>query len=303
MFFKEATRLPNIYFARYVRNIDVSLRLDPSCLAQSLSDIAIKHFQKYAFHSLCFNLNKEPIELEKSALINQLIDEQGGSCFHHNVFFQAILENSGIESWFVRCLVRDPAHPEVSFQTATHIAIIFKHQENLYLFDPGWDGSSFATYPLPTSSETPTSDHGFQVRKKEASESMPFVFEEIKPDSSVVPRYDFDVLPSSLADFQDAIVLLNANTYAFHHLFLYTQITKDNEIVRFINRTVIKQKLTGDERHTEVLEDTTSPIQTINELFDIESKIITSLNANHFKNPELGEFICNPISPSQKLFK
>lgn len=300
------SEVPFFVLNRYARTLDVPIEIDPENLAENLQVLAIKHFQKYSFHSLYFNLKDKhsleiksmPLILEKNALIHQLIEDCGGSCYHHNAVFQAILEKNGIESWFVACLVHNPMKPEETFEAATHIAIVFKHQDILYLFDPGWDGTSFSMYPLPSVAGATIRHNSYQVRKMESDAEFPFVFEEIKPNGTVVPRYDFNSRPTRLEEYSDAVRYLNSQDYAFHTLFLFTQLTDKQQVVRLINRRLIIQNLAGDERYNEDLPDDVSPMQKITELFGLQEGLIASVTVEDFKNPELGQLICQTAIPT-----
>jgi arylamine N-acetyltransferase len=307
MFHKLET--PFFVLNRYVSSLDASIEIDPARLAENLQNLAIKHFQKYPFHSLYFNLKDQrsletksiPLVLERNALIHQLIEDCGGSCYHHNAVFQAILEKSGIESWFVACLVHNPMKPEETFESATHIAIIFRYQGTLYLFDPGWDGTSFSMYPLPSSVGTAIRHDSYQVRMIEGEAEFPFVFAEVKPDGAVIPRYDFNIRATRLEDYSDAVQYLNSQQYAFHTLFLFSQITADQKIIRLINRRLIIQNLSGDERFNEELSDDVSPLQKITELLgEAETGLMASLQVEDFKNPQLGQLICQSLTTSLK---
>lgn len=103
--------------------------------------------------------------MNKNALVHQLIEDGGGSCYQHNAVFRIVLEANGIESWFISCLVHNPMQPEETFKMATHVAIIFNYKNNCWLFDPGWNGTSFSIYPLPLISGDVVTINNHQVRK------------------------------------------------------------------------------------------------------------------------------------------
>ena len=42
---------------RYTQSLDMSIEMDEDNIAESLQTMAIKHFQKYAFHSLYCDLS------------------------------------------------------------------------------------------------------------------------------------------------------------------------------------------------------------------------------------------------------
>jgi len=91
---------------------------------------------------------------------------------------------------------------------------------------------------------------------------------------------------------------LNSQHYAFHTLFLFSQITAEQKIVRLINRRLIIQHLSGDERSNEELSDEVSPIQKIVELLGSGAGLMASLSVEDFKNPQLGQLICQAPIPS-----
>ena len=298
--------VPFFVLNRYARTLVVPIEIDPDNLAENLRVLAINHFQKYSFHTLYFNLKDKhssetqsmPLVLEENALIHQLTVDCGGSCYHHNAVFQAILGKNGIESWFVACLVHNPMKPEETFELATHIAIVFKYKDVSYLFDPGWDGTSFSIYPLPSTAGTAIRHNSYQVRKIESEAEFPFVFEEIKPNGAVIPRYGFNSRPTRLEDYSAAVRYLNSQHYAFHTLFLFTQLTADQQVVRLINRRLIIQNIVGVERHNEELPDDVSPLQKITELLRLQVGLMASVSVEDVKNPELGQLICQASIPS-----
>ncbi len=289
----------NFVLARYRRALGMRCELDPEQLANNLQAIAVKHFQTYSFHSLYFNLHDKtseptcdmPLVLNRNALIHQLMDHGGGSCFHHNAVFQAILDANHIENWLVSCLVHDPLHPENTFDFATHIAIVFKHQGVCYLFDPGWDGTSFSIFPVPQGDNPPCTHQQHQVRRTNHAE-FPLTFEEMKPDGHCVPRYDFGLSPTAIEDYQDAIDYLNSPRYAFHTLFLFTQIDEQRNIIRFVNRRLIIQTLQGEVLHNDELPEEESVLQKITEHLGPQTGMLASLHTEDFKNPSLGVRVC-----------
>ena len=293
MFKQSESKPPFFVLQRYKDSLGITTHLSHDNIAECLREIAVKHFQTYAFHSLYFNLTgpDTSIPLNKNALINQLVETQGGSCFHHNAVFQAILENNGIASSFAACLVHNPMQPKRTFELATHITIIFNHQNTLYLFDPGWDGSSFSIYELPADIDSTTKQGNYQVRKTNNAH-LPYTFEEIKADGSIAPRYDFSTKPTELKDFQDAITYLNSETYAFHTLFLFTRINSNQQIIRFVNHHVSIQNTHGETLNNYELNQDFPPLQHIRELFGSQEGLMQNLSVDDFKNPELGKLIC-----------
>jgi arylamine N-acetyltransferase len=284
---------------RYYQSINTSIKINADDdIASLLHEAAVRHFQQYPFHSLYFNLrNKDhltgediPVPLHRNALIQQLLVNKGGSCYHHNALFQAILEDNGIDSWFVSCLVHDPMSPDKTFDLATHIAIVFKHNDKLYLFDPGWDGSSLSVYPLPEPTDPVARDNQHQIRYT-GHPDYPFSFEEIKP-AGAVTRYDFNLNRTNLADYERAIHYLNAKTYAFNTLFLFTKISENQEVIRLINRRLIIQSISGVERHNAELIENVSLLDTLTELLGPQEGLTKDLAMDDFKNPELGRLIC-----------
>lgn len=212
--------------------------------------------------------------------------------------FQAILEKNSIESWFVACLVHNPMKPEETFESATHIAIVLKYQDVSYLFDPGWDGTSFSIYPLPSTAGTAIRHNSYQVRMMESDANFPFVFEEVKPNGSIIPRYDFNIQPTRLEDYNGAVQYLNSQDYAFHTLFLFTQLTTDQQVVRLINRRLIIQNVAGNEQYNEELPHDVSPMQKITELLGLQEGLMASVGIEDFKNPKLGQLICQTSIPA-----
>ena len=291
--------LPFFVLKRYSQSLEMPIEMDSENIAANLRMLAIKHFQKYAFHSLYFNLKDQkssenqdmPIELTREALVNQLIENRGGSCYHHNAAFQIILEANGIKSWFVSGLVHNPMQPEETFKMATHIAIVFNYKEASYLFDPGWNGTTFSIYPLPSISGAMMRTENHQVRKTD-NPDFPFTFEEIRPNGSIVPRFNFCSKETRLENFRDAITYLNSEDYPFHTLFLFTRITSDEKIILFVNRRLIVKKINGDELHNEELSEETSIIQKLTALFGALDGFMEMINASDFKNPDLGHLIC-----------
>lgn len=301
---------PFFILKRYAQSLNIQIEMDSENLAENLQALAIKHFQKYAFHSLYFNLKDKkssenqdiPILMNKNALIHQLMEDRGGSCYHHNTVFQMILEANGIESWFISCLVHNPMKPEETFKMATHAAIVFNYKESSWLFDPGWNGTSFSIYPLPSISGAVSKNNSHQVRKTD-NPDFPFTFEEIRHDS-IVPRYAFSSRQTELEDFSEAIRYLNSRDYAFHTLFIFTRINAEQQIVRFINRLLIIQNLNGEMLFNETLTEESSIIQKLTELFGAQDGLMETIGTTDFKNPDLGNLVCHtPVStliPNQK---
>lgn len=289
---------PFFVLKRYAQSLDIDIKMDSENLAENLQVLAIKHFQKYAFHSLYFNLkdkrNSEnqdiPLLMNKNALIHQLMQDGGGSCYHHNAVFQMILEANGIKSWFISCLVNNPMKPEETFKMATHVAIVFNYKESSWLFDPGWNGTSFSIYPLPSISGDITRKNNYQLRKTDHTD-FPYTFEEIRYDS-IVPRYAFSSQQTELEDFSEAIRYLNSRDYAFHTLFIFTRINAEQQIIRFVNRLLVIQNLNGEMLLNETIGDEISIIQKLTDLFSAQDSLMEMICATDFKNPELGNLVC-----------
>lgn len=260
-------------------------------IAKVLHDAAVQHFKQYSFHSLYFNLRDRKVPLHREALIQQLLEDKGGSCYHHNAVFQAILVDNGIDSRFISCLVHDPMNPGKAFDIATHIAIVFDYKGQSFLFDPGWDGTSLSIYPLPEEAN-PVSRHGKHQIRRTDNPDYPFSFEELKADGTAVVRYDFNSTPTNLADYEPALNYLNSKTYAFYTLFLFTQINSDNHMIRLINRRLIIQKIAGDELHNAELPADVSAIEQLTKLLGSQEGLMAHLHVDDFKNPDLGSLVC-----------
>ncbi len=283
------TEAPFFLLTRYRQALGIPFQFTEDDISENLRRIAIKHFQTYPFHSLYFNLKDADMPLDRNALIHQMMLDEGGSCYHHNATFQAILEANNIPCHLVECLVRNPRNPEETFALPTHIAIVFQHNDVSYLFDPGWDGSSFSIYPLPSTTGEIIQHSNFQVRRTD-SPDFPFTFEEIKPDGTVTPRYDFNNRPTQLENHEGAIHYLNSEDYAFHTLFLFTRINQDQQAMRFVNRRLTMQTLNGVVIQDGPLPEDTSPLQQL-------TKQLEGLTPSDFKNPALGDLVCqSPVS-------
>lgn len=289
----------NISFVlrRYFQKINQTVHIEPQDnIALILEEVVKAHFSVFPFHTLHFNLKGSDgnifINLNRNALIQQLLTDGGGSCFHHNAVFQAILEANQIPCHFIACLVHNPANPETTFDIPTHIALIFSHNDTQYLFDPGWNGTIPHIYPLPETEGAVHQVGKFQVRHT-SNTQYPYSFEEIKPDGSTVVRYDFNQSESALKDFRPAIEYLNSETYAFHTLFLFT-LNINGKTLSCINRHMTLE----NEEKTEIVEldEGQSVFEKILE-FRGYSLIgfMETLEPNQFKNPVLGQSIC-PIS-------
>lgn len=282
---------------QYYQSIKMSIKINSNDdIATILHDAAVQHFKKYSFHSLYFNLRDKNVPINnRNALIYQLLEDKGGSCYHHNAVFQAILEDNGIDSRFISCLVHDPMNPGKAFELATHVAIIFDYNDQSYLFDPGWNGTTLAIYPLPVGVNSVAVNGKYQIRRTE-NPSYSFSFEELKTDGTSVVRYDFNSNPTNLADYTDAITYLNSKTYAFYTLFVFTQINADNHMISFVNRRMIIQTLSGEELHNAELPEDVSPLEKLTELLGPSEGLIADLQINEFKNSGLGSSICHSIS-------
>ena len=290
---------PFFILQRYCQSLDIQVEIDTENLAESLRILAIKHFQKYAFHSLHFSLKNNtnsdsqdmPLSLDRNALVKQLLKDGSGSCYHHNAAFQMILEANDIKSWFTSCLVHNPMQPEETFKMATHVAIVFNYQGSSWLFDPGWNGIIFSIYPLPSNSGDVVTVNNHQVRKTD-NPDFPFVFEDIRQKGTIVPRYDFSSKQMSLINFADAIAYLNSKDYAFHTLFIFSRITAEQQIIRFVNRRLIIENMNGEEIHNDVISEDSSITQKLTELFGTQVGLMDMISADDFKNPALGNLVC-----------
>lgn len=277
---------------RYYQSTQMPIKISSDDnIAKILHDAAVRHFKQYSFHSLYFNLRDKKIPLDRNALINQLLEDKGGSCYHHNAVFQAILVDNGIDSRFISCLVHDPMNPGTVFDLATHIAIVFDYKGQSYLFDPGWDGTSLSIYPLPDEANPVTGHDKHQIKRTDNSD-YPFSFEELKADGTAVVRYDFNSAPTNLADYELAINYLNSKTYAFYTLFLFTQINSDSHMIRLVNRRLIIQTIDGEELHNAELPEDISPVERLTELLGSQVGLMTHIYVDDFKNPNLGSLIC-----------
>lgn len=281
---------------RYYQSTQMPIKISSDDdIAKILHDAAVRHFKQYSFHSLYFNLRDKKVPLHRNALIQQLLEDKGGSCYHHNAVFQAILADNGIDSRFISCLVHDPMNPGKTFDLATHIAIVFDYKGQSYLFDPGWDGTSLSIYPLPEEANSVIGHGKHQIRRTDNSD-YPFSFEELKADGTSVVRYDFNSTPTNLADCSDAIIYLNSKTYAFYTLFLFTQINPDNHMIRLVNRRLIIQTLAGEELHNAELSEDVAPIEILTELLGSQEGLVAHLHVDDFKNSNLGRLICQSTS-------
>lgn len=300
MFKKCESEKPLFILKRYCQSLDIQSEIDTENLAENLRLLAIKHFQKYAFHSLHFSLKNNtnsdsqdmPLLLDRNALVQQLLTDGSGSCYHHNAAFQMILEENGIESWFISCLVHNPIKPEETFKMATHVAIVFNYQGSSWLFDPGWNGTIFSIYPLPSHSGEVVTVNNHQVRKTD-NPNYPYLFEDIRQQGTIVPRYDFSSQRAPLINFADAIMYLNSKDYAFHTLFIFSRITAEQQIIRLVNRRLIIENMKGEEIHNAVLPEGMSIMQKVTERFGTQVGLMGMISADDFKNPDLGNLFCH----------
>lgn len=293
MYAKTDLKPSTLVLNRYRQTLSISsLQLTKDNLAETLRSMAIRHFQKYPMHTVYFNVEGIPINLNRDALIHQLIQNESGSCYHHNAVFQAILEENKISSWFVACLVHNPVHPEETFRIPTHVAIVFEHEGMQYLFDPGWDGTVFSIYPLPSTSGEILRHLNHQVRKTDHPE-FPFTFEVIHPDGTITPKYDFNSVPTPLLEFSDALNLLSSSDYAFYTLFFFSQINAAEQIIRVVNRRLSIENLNGEVIYSEDLAEDVSPLQKLAELLGPHVGLMEMLSDSDFKNPALGRLVCH----------
>eukprot|EP01036_Dinobryon_divergens_P023901 gene23901-32297_t len=271
-------------------------------ISSDLNAAAVKHFRKFSFSSLDFNLRcstsidlqiqNRPFHLEQNSLIQELLENKTGSCFHHNALFLAILESSGIQSWMVSCIVRDPLNPERRFDLPSHVAIIFNHGGNEYLFDPGWDGTSLYVHQIPIFPNTLSRLGQYQIRYTH-DRDYAYAFEKIREEeNSTVIRYEFNLTPSNLSYHKESVEYLNSKHYAFHSLFLYTRI-KDDTIFSFVNRRLISRTIDGEEIESTALPTNISVTDKLLEIFGTCEGLIAGLSASMFKNIELGRMICS----------
>lgn len=274
--------------------------VDDCDICSVLPAAAVNHYRKFSFSSLYFNLRcststgvqiqNRPFHLAQHTLIEELLNNRTGSCFHHNVLFLAILESAGIQCWIVSCIVRDPLNPERRFDLPSHVAIIFKHCGHEYLFDPGWDGTSLSVYQVPTTQNTLSRLGQYQIRRTYGRDYA-YAFEKIGENESTVIRYEFNLIPSILSSHEESIAYLNSERYAFHTLFLYTRI-KDNTIFSFVNRRLISRTIDGEEIDNTVLPSNISLTDKLIEIFGPFEGLMVGLRSNMFKNIDMGRMIC-----------
>lgn len=287
---------------RYYKFMEDSSLIIENDISSVLNAAAVNHFRKFSFSSLEFNLRcsnssteqvqNRPFHLEQYTLIQELLDNRTGSCFHHNALFLAILESLGIQSWMVSCIVRDPLNPERRFELPSHVAIIFNHSGNEYLFDPGWDGTTLSVHQIPTAPNTLSRFGQYQIRYSHGCDYS-YAFEKIREeDNSSVIRYEFNLAPSKLSSHEESIAYLNSSRYAFHTLFLYSRI-KDGTIFSFVNRRLASRSIDGKEVENTELPSHISVTDKLLEIFGPCEGLIAGINASMFKNIELGRMICS----------
>ena len=288
---------------RYYEFMEASpLIIEDNNISYVLHAAAVYHFRKFSFSSLNFNLrcstsnesqiHSRPFHLAQDTLIQELLDNRTGSCFHHNSLFLTMLQAVGIQSWIVSCIVHDPLNPEMRFEMPSHVAIIFYHFGNEYLFDPGWDGTTLSVYQIPTALNTTSRLGQYQIRYTYGRD-YEYAFEKIREgDNTTIIRYEFNLTPSQLTSHEESVVYLNSKRYAFHSLFLYTHI-KDNTIFSFVNRRLNSRTIDGEEIENTALPSNISVTDKISEIFGPSEGLIAGLVASMFKNIELGRMICS----------
>ena len=270
-------------------------------LSESLHQVAIRHFKKYSFSSLDFNLKNRTIPLNNERLIHQLIQNKTGCCLHHNAVFQAILAQKGITSWLVECIVHDAINPGTRFAMPTHVALMFDYNDQRYLFDPGWDGTLYSLFPIPTESQRIVRVNENQIRYT-GEVDYPYAFESIKWDESTSVRYEFNAKDAKLENFHEALDYLNSETYAFHTLFLFTRMRQDNLLVSLINRDLVIRDSQGVEILREKLLNDVSIITVLEEHFGDIRSALPGFDIENFKNADLSNTL-NPVVYIELMLK
>ena len=295
-----ATNTHSALNAYYQHVAEVTFDADAP-LSELLQEVGIRHFKKYSFSSLDFNLKNRTIPLHSERLIHQLIENKTGCCLHHNAVFQAILLQKGIKSWLVECIVHDALHPGTRFAMPTHVAIMFDYNDQRYLFDPGWDGTLYSIYSLPETSQGVVKRGQNQIRHTGQAD-YPFAFELIKSDDSASVRYEFNVRAANLDCFHAALEYLNSEAYAFHTLFLFTRVSGDNRLVSLINRDLVIKDPQSVELLRERLPDDVSVITTLEEHFGNIHVALPGFVMQDFKNPALIDTL-HPVAASELISK
>ncbi len=86
--------------------------------------------------------------------------------------------------------------------------------------------------------------------------------------------------------------------FKVEYIQIFTQLTTDQQVVRLINRRLIIQNVAGNEQYNEELPHDVSPMQKITELLGLQEGLMASVGIADFKNPKLGQLICQTSIPA-----
>lgn len=113
-----------------------------------ISELQKNHIETIAWDTIDLYL-KRKINLSPHAILEKFLSERGaGVCYELNGAFYHLLESLGFEVHLVSVHVHGHNNNVFNFKIDTHVAIILKFNEKLYLVDVGWGDSYRKPVPL-----------------------------------------------------------------------------------------------------------------------------------------------------------
>lgn len=181
---------------------------------ENMDTVLEKTAKTIPFENLCI-IEKKPTEMTKKNLLNKIvIKNEGGLCYELNsLFFFFLLEN-GLNVSLVRGVVYDQITQQWNIMGKTHVAIVMKHNGQLYIIDTGF-GGNLPLKPVPLNGETITSNNGdFRVKNEKNDQGDYIFYMKLKnKDNEWKKGYAFD----SKEVFKDVSILNEVQNIILKH--------------------------------------------------------------------------------------
>lgn len=214
------------------KRLDISLKDDLSF--DRLEKILEKTASAFPFENLCIIQNEVRPVTKENLMDKILLKKEGGLCYELNPLLYFFLQDNGFHVHLIRADVFNPATQTFSNLGDTHIAILLRHGEEMYLVDTGF-GGNLPLKPVPLNGQVVSSRNGeFQIQPMDGEEGR-YVLKMKVRDRDEALRIGYSFHPSSrledlsqLSEIQD-IIYKHENSF-FNKAPLITRLTKDGHM-------------------------------------------------------------------------
>ncbi|WP_257349021.1 arylamine N-acetyltransferase family protein [Pseudalkalibacillus decolorationis] len=136
---------------------------------ETLDNLLEKTAVSIPFENLSMIAKKTSGITKENLMKKLLVNNEGGLCYELNPILYFFLVDNGFDASLVRGEVYDNEMNKWPNLGETHVAILLRHEEEIYLVDTGF-GGNLPLRPVPVSGEPITTRNGeFRVKKMETN--------------------------------------------------------------------------------------------------------------------------------------